>query len=205
MKNLNKSMLSREREREKERKKTMVIDVKKEVRKIKKELEKGLTILTVFPSIKHVEDFVENVAKNYKKVCYVSFSKPYNSFVKHPEINKISLNKFFFIDCITKSVIKRPEKVKNCIFVSSPTAFTEIKETIRKVLQKKSFDILIFDSLSSLLIYEKEAFVTRFLHGLIAMIKSIGCKSVFIILEKDVERNVVKNLGMLTDKTLWLK
>lgn len=172
---------------------------------LKKETEGVLNVLVVAPELNSVLDILGSAAKEYDKVCYVTFSRPYHSFIKYFQVNKIDMDKFFFIDCITKLAIKRPEKTKNCIFLSGPNAFTEVNDTIRNVLQKKRFDLLIFDSLSSLLIYEKEDFVMRFLHGLAAMIKASNCKSVFIVLKKDVETNTVKNLGMLIDKTLLLK
>lgn len=182
----------------------MVIN-RKEVRKIKIELEKGSIFLVVAPDVNSSSDFVVSLAKNYKQIYYLSYvtlSKPYHALVKHFKFRKIDAKRFFFIDCITKSVIKRPKKVKNCVFVPN---LTDLKKTLRKILQSKKFDILIFDSLSSLLVYEKEQPAAKFLHELSVMIKCLKRKAIFIILEKDVEKSVIKHFGMLTDKTLWLK
>lgn len=175
------------------------------MKNFKKELEGRTISLVVIHDIDSTIDIIRNAAKNYKKICYVSFNKPYHYFLEYLKVKKIDPNKFFIIDCITKSVVGRPKKAKNCVFVSSPSAFAEVNDVIRKTLQEKKFDFLIFDSLSSVLIYEKELFVTRFLHTLVAMIKGINCKAVFIILKKDVDKDVVHNLGMLTDKTIYLR
>lgn len=172
---------------------------------VKKVFNGVITSLAVAEDVYSVMDIVQSANKNYKKICYISFSKPYHSFLKYFKMNKINPDKFFFIDCITKSVVKEPKKEKNVVFVSAPNAFGEINDAVRKTLMQRSFDIIIFDSLSSMLVYEKELFVTRFLHGLIPMIKGLDCKTVFIVLKGDVEVDLVRDLGMLIDNTVEIK
>lgn len=171
---------------------------------LKKELGAGVASLVVAPDMDSVLDILGSASKDYGKVCYVSFSKPYSSFSDYFKFNKISPSDFFIIDCITKSVIGETKDVENCAFVSSQTAFGEVFDTLRDALQNKKIDILLFDSLSSMLVYEKELFVTRFLHKLVAMTKGLNCKSVFIVLKSDVETDAVENMGMFVDQTINL-
>lgn len=170
---------------------------------IKKQIGENLTSLVVVSDLDSIVDVIGSAAKNYNKICYVSFSRPYHSFLKYFEQNNIPPDNFFFIDCITKSSIK-PKKTENAVFISSANNFPEIQKTIRKTLSEKKFDILVFDSLSSTLVYEKEAFLIRFLHTLAGMIKAFQIKSAFLVLEKDINFNLIKSLGMQTDKTIFL-
>ncbi len=171
---------------------------------IKTETKGALTSLVVTADVNSILAVINSASKEYKKILYVTYSRPYFSFGDYFKKNKINPNNFFFIDCITRSAVKKPVKVNNGVFISGPKAFEEIQGAIYKKLKTTKFDVLIFDSLSSLLVYEKEMFVSRFLHQLAAMIKGHNCKAAFVILHKDVDFNFVKTLGMLTDKTIYL-
>lgn len=171
---------------------------------LKQELAGQIAVLAVTGAPNSFHDIILDAAEKYNKICYISINKPYYSFLDYFSIHKINPKKFFFIDCITKTVIKQPKKSDNCLFVSSPAAFDEINESVQKTLQKKKFDLLIFDSLSSLLIYQQELFITRFMHGLTAMVKGFHNKAVFIVLEKDIGMELARNMGMLMSKTIYL-
>jgi len=80
----------------------------------------------------------------------------------------------------------------------------EIKKTIWKILREEKYDLLIFDSVSDLLVYEKEIKVLMFLHSVTATIKGLGCPALFILHSEDTEKEVIKFLGMMVDKTIRL-
>lgn len=173
---------------------------------LKTELAGVMAALAVTGRIESSSDLLYSAAQKFNKICYVTISKPSHTFSTFFKVNKINPDKFFFIDCITKSVVKGTKKEKNTVFVSGPNDFRGIEKAIRKVLllQQQQVDLLIFDSLSSLLVYEKEIFITRFLHALTAMIKGFHGKSVFIVLQKDVDMDMARNIGLTMDKTIYV-
>lgn len=171
---------------------------------LKTELAEVMAALVVTGRIESSNDVLYSAAQKFNKICYVTINRPYHTFSGFFEVNKIDPQKFFFIDCITKSVVGKTHKNNGVIFVSSPNDFEGIEKKIRQVLQKQKIDLLIFDSLSSLLIFEKGVFVTKFIHGLAAMIKGFQGKSVFIALEKDAGLDMAKKIGMLMDKTIYV-
>ncbi len=145
-------------------------------------------------------DVAKQLARNYKHTCYVSLNKLYDPLVRSLQAKKVDVSKFFFIDGISKGVVRSPEKINNCEFLSGPHALTEMNISISKNLRAKKSEALLFDSLSTLLIYERELFVIRFVHALIGAVREIGAKAFLTVLEGDTKRELVMNLGMFTDR-----
>ena len=172
---------------------------------LKKELGDAQVALLIIPNERYSEiiiDMAKQLARDYKHTCYVSLNKLYDPLVKSLQAQKVDVGKFFFIDGISRGVARSPEKIKNCEFLPGPHALTEMNISISKNLKAKKSDALLFDSLSTLLIYERETFVIRFIHALIGAIRGIGPRAFLTVLEGDTKSELVKNLGMFTDRTI---
>ncbi|MFQ6129442.1 MAG: hypothetical protein ACE5OT_01360 [Candidatus Hadarchaeaceae archaeon] len=171
---------------------------------LKKQLGDEQIALLVVPNEQYskiIIDVAKQLARNYKHICYVSLNKLYDPLVKSLAAKKVNLDKFFFIDCISRGVTT-PTKVKNCEFLSGPQALTEMHISISKNLKAKKSEALLFDSLSTLLVYEREVLVIRFVHGLIGAVRGVGSKAFLTVLEADTKGELVKNLSMFTDRTI---
>jgi len=92
--------------------------------------------------------------------------------------------------------------IKNCTFLSSPNALSELGINISNALQKS--DSLLFDSLSTLLIYEKVGTVMKFVHSLVAKIRVSKCPAIFTALEGDAETQLIKDVTTLVDEIIKL-
>jgi len=168
---------------------------------IKKEL-RGDKILLVSLKSEDYREFLKNLIKFlikfFKKTCYVTVNDPYESILSGLIGGKGS--KIFFIDCVTKTV-KSAEPKEDVMFVSSPHALTEISIALKEEL-KKGVDFMIFDSVSTMLIYEKPLTVLKFIHNLILKLRTLKLGVVFIILKEDASKEVLKDLTMMVDKIL---
>ncbi len=171
---------------------------------MKRAIKENDIILVLVPNEKYSEKIndVAGIAANLsEKVCYVSANKPYTTLVKNFEKAKIDTSKFCFIDCVTKS----PSGTKaggRVVCVSSPKALTEMNIAMKKLLEANKPGITVFDSLSTLLIYEDSSVVTRFVHSIISVFRSLGSKGVLISLKDEVKNELVKDLGMFVDKVV---
>lgn len=79
---------------------------------------------------------------------------------------------------------------------------TELSIAITKALKKGKFKTLIFDSLSSMLIYHNAATVTKFAQNIIGKLRSFNCTTVFTCLEGDANSPLIGNLGMYVDEII---
>ena len=105
---------------------------------------------------------------------------------------------------MTKTINLNVKDTENVKYVSSPSALTELSLCITDGHKKHNSDCLLFDSLSTLLVYHQINTVARFAHSLIAKTGANNTTIVFTILEGDAESVLVKDLGMFVDKITHL-
>ncbi len=174
---------------------------------IKAKIGKNKIVISVIPNREYAEYMVEiarSLASNYKKICYVNLNRPYSTLIDIFESQGIDPTKFFFIDGVTKKA-GGAKKVDNCLYIDAPNALTQLSLSINKLFKTLKPEILIFDSISTILIYEKVNIVTRFMHDLTEKIRSVGCIAIFTALEEGISSDLMKDLHMFTDKTINLK
>jgi len=141
---------------------------------------------------------LSNIAGN---ICYVSLNRPYNTLLDILADAGVDTSKFYFIDGITKTA-ELAEECENCTFVSSAGALTELSLALANLLDERKFDFLLFDSLSTLLVYEEEVVVTKFVHSLMAKVRVSNCRGVFTCLKRDLDSVLIKDINMFADKVV---
>ena len=171
---------------------------------IKNEIIENNSVLLVIPNEFYNDALMRTINQIADgKICYITINKGYSALTLLLKKNKINLNNFFFIDCITKTV-KAAKDAKDCIYVSSPNALSELGITISKSVQKHKPRFIILDSLSTLLIYHKDDVVSKFAQGLINKYETTESNLIFTITTKDNQTNLFKNLQMFINKVIDL-
>src|SRR3989344_5021281 len=163
--------------------------------------------LIIIPNKEYLKSIIilsKALSLQYKKVCYVSLNELHESLIKNLKDASINTNNFFFVDAITRTSQSKIQKVPNAIFVSSPDSLVELSLAISDALTKQNPDVVLFDSISTMLIYEKGATATKFLHSLIGKIKASRSAAMFTALEGDANTDAVKDLGMFVDEVLTM-
>ncbi len=147
-----------------------------------------------------VKDIAAAAAKTFSKICYVSLNKPFDTLVSIFNKSGVDTDKIVFVDCVSGGFKKTGGA--NVVFVSSPKALTEMDIAIKKALDKEKFQGLVFDSLSTLLVYEEPFTVIKFSHSVISKLRNAKAKGVFLTLKGDIKSELVKDLGMFVDKVV---
>ena len=169
------------------------------LQKIVNEGELSVLVISNNTYMKKIGDIAKHLGKNYKAICYVSLNKMYDALDSSLKKQKIDTSRFLYIDGVTKSVKKNVGKEKNCIYISTPQALTELSIAINKVIGSGQFDALLFDSLSTLLIYNKAESVCKFIHTFTNKVRAQNMTAIFTALSSDTETSVLKELGMYVD------
>jgi archaellum biogenesis ATPase FlaH len=145
------------------------------------------------------DSLLVNTLKEFrsKKVCVISTTNGCDVILEAVSKHELDFGDFFVIDCVTKLVIG-PKLCKECAFVSSPGALTEISIEFSKVL-KNGFEVVIFDNISTVLVYRKPNEIERLLSHMINKIKASGLKLVIFVSEEDVNTAFFKRISMLAD------
>lgn len=171
---------------------------------VEKAIEENDIVLLLLPNQSYsekIKDIAVIVSKTGKKICYVSVNKPFETLLKDFEKNRIDHKKFYIIDCVTKNV-GGASPADNVVCVSSPKALTEMNIAIKNVLETAKTEITMFDSLSTLLIYEDPHVVIRFVHSIVSMFRALKSKGILISLKDDIQSELIKDLNMFVDKVV---
>lgn len=166
------------------------------------DLLKYHTVAVIFPVKDYpdqINELVKVLEKDYNKILYVSLNRLYNPLKRKLTQLGVNTSKFVFVDCVTKTAVPQPEETADCIYTSAPNALTEISIAITKSIQTYYPDIVLFDSLSTLLIYENVMTSSQFVHSLTNKMNAFGVNILFTILDGDKEQPLVKDLNMLLD------
>lgn len=172
---------------------------------IEKELSDNETILLITPSGKYNDLIADNAKKlaSDNSVLYITLNKTYDSLKEIFEKKGVKTENMVFIDAISKTFKDTPDMTDQCYYCSSPNSFTEISLVISKVI-KEGFDYLIFDSLTSLLVYEGKAPVSKFVSNIVNKMKHADVKGVFYALDINKHKSTIQEAGMFLDKVINL-
>ena len=152
----------------------------------KKELSQNQVVLSVFSKFSYNES-IYSLFRTWpnKKICYVTLNKPAASLQWAFKLNRIDPGNIFFIDAVSKQLGKESSD-RNVQLVSSPAALTEISIALQEAMKARAFDVVFFDSLSTLNLHEKSSAADKFVGNIINRIKNERRQGVFTCLQEDV-------------------
>jgi hypothetical protein len=134
---------------------------------------------------------------------YVSANKPYST-VEEELKNSGVLDKIVFVDCASGLAGEHPigDKV---LLIENPADLTNLSIIVSnsiKMLSMRGF--LLFDSLSTLLIYTPMETLTKFAHTLGLKLKSSKMTSLLLAVDQEAGKEVVNFLSTIADRILYL-
>ncbi|PKK85653.1 MAG: hypothetical protein CVT48_04545 [Thermoplasmata archaeon HGW-Thermoplasmata-1] len=115
---------------------------------------------------------------------YITATRPYEGLANFFSARGTDLNRLFFIDCISQHLgISDPSIPSNVRYVQTPTMLEFVSLYADDALRTRDPSFVILDSLSSLLIYNSEDAVRKFLHALANKMRQKGIKIYIISME----------------------
>ncbi|MBW2988698.1 hypothetical protein KY358_00105 [Candidatus Woesearchaeota archaeon] len=151
----------------------------------------------------YFKGILSSVKRSDKKVCYVTFNKSCGFLKEAFKKANIPEDKAYFIDCISAE-IKKPDDNSDCHFASAPYELEEIAQNIKEAVGK-GYSLVIFDSISNILIYGQAVpsgaeVLSRFIRSFLSSLKRKKGKAVFICSLKDKENPLVQEALGIFDK-----
>lgn len=169
---------------------------------IEKEFFQNQKVILVVSGGDYYNEMLKNLKQlSGKSICYVTLNKTYNALREDFEKNNIDTKNMIIVDAISKTVKPTQKVKKNCFFVSSPGALTELAIAIKKFLDR-GFEYLIFDSLNNLLVYRDVPIVKRWIFSIIGNIKKSNTRAIFYTLNLEEQRGLIEETGQLVDKVI---
>ncbi len=130
---------------------------------------------------------------------FVSANKPYLT-VEDSFKNLGILEKIIFVDCASRLAGESPSGDR-VVLVDNPGDLTQLMISLDKSIElvsQKRF--LVFDSLTTLLIYSKVKTLTQFAHSLGVTMKAKKVTCFFLAVDQDATREMLKFLSTLADE-----
>ncbi|MFH1663705.1 MAG: hypothetical protein ABH986_02765 [archaeon] len=135
---------------------------------------------------------------------YITLNRSHEFMIETLKKEKIDTEKIFFIDAISRGTGKNVVETESVQFTESPRNLTElsvaIDDSYKRMEEKPKF--LIFDSISTLLIYNDVSSVERFTHLIIGRLREWKIKGVLLMVKSEEQRGVVNSLSQFCDKIL---
>ena len=125
-------------------------------------------------------------------------NRPFQPLTKQLKEGHVDIGKILFIDGISKSA-GQDIKEENCICVQSAAALTELSLVVTKAINTGQFNGLLFNSLSTLLIYNKKEAISKFVQTLVNKLRKANMTAIFTALEGDTEKGLLKEVGLFVD------
>jgi len=173
-------------------------------------LTRHRTLLVILDEEEYEEKIGEvwkSLGKLGKRICYVCLNKPYKDVIADLKNQGVDVKNFFFIDVLS-SYYRRQEPLENCIFVPAPTDMGSIMKAISRAVKEKGCEIVVFDTLSTFLVYKQNYLILKFTHRVLHE-NLTDAKKILItlkggdILGKERE-GLIKDLVMFVDVSVTL-
>ncbi|HZX34194.1 MAG TPA: hypothetical protein VFF09_02320 [archaeon] len=174
------------------------------------ELKAPYTVLALidskqYPEIK--EGLMDKFIEEKHEIIYITVNTVSGKIVSELEARGKNTEKIHFIDLISmNSGAKAAAKAKNVSYLSSPSELTEcILLAEKKLHSLKGKDTLVLlDSISTMLVYNEEASIEKFMHILLGKIDSVDSSAVILSTDVKEKEWITRTLGQFVDKTITL-
>ncbi|MDD4256079.1 MAG: hypothetical protein PHP59_11990 [Methanofollis sp.] len=148
---------------------------------------------------------VREITEQGATAVIITTNQPYPVLRKLYVQEGIDLARVRVVDAITKYAVgKAPEDVENAVFVNSPEDLTDmgiaVTQTLKAVDGKEVF--VLFDSVSTMLIYLSSANISRFIHFVTSRLKISGIAGVFLAVEKGLDPLLLSRLTTFVDEVV---
>ena len=135
------------------------------------------------------------------KLIYITVNKPAIAISDTLQDKDIAASDVYFIDCVGVGRTRREERT---IYVE-PTNLTGISLAMNEMMQSiQEEKVILFDSISTLLIYNSGESVAKFSHFIMAKIRNYKVRGVFIVNERDTPPTLYSTLAKFADKVVKL-
>ncbi|MEW6295545.1 MAG: hypothetical protein AB1467_04600 [Candidatus Diapherotrites archaeon] len=145
-------------------------------------------------------------AETDKKGIYVTLNRSFQFLNEVLKAEKIDISAMHFIDGITRITGRIELEAKNCQYIESPNNLVELSQAIENAIDKMHGmpAFLIFDSISTLLIYNNMEAVERFIHSIVSKLQESKLMGLFLMVKSPEKADVINTISQFCDKTLEL-
>lgn len=114
---------------------------------------------------------------------------------------KIDASNYRFIDSVSPLLFKNSPAIENCTYVDRIDNFNKLAELIITVVKMNKVNVLVIDSLSTLIAYGDRQSTIDLLCYVMSFLEKMNTDMIIFALQTDKDHPVVKQTIMMVDKT----
>jgi KaiC/GvpD/RAD55 family RecA-like ATPase len=172
------------------------------------EIKDSYIVLLVTPAAKYQNVNLEllkyMVTENDLPGVYITVNKPYSVMKKQLE-GVVDTRKIIFIDAVTKAASDK-KLDEGVLLIDSPKNLTDISiaisEATNSIPEARKF--ILFDTLSTLLLYNSAGTVARFTHYLVGRMREWEAEGILLSLEKEEGEDIISQISQFCDVTIHI-
>ena len=137
--------------------------------------------------------------KSFKKLCFVSLNFPASMLRKMFRQNNMNFRNFIIIDIVTKKIDQTVKDEEHCIYLNPTHDFAELRNLFKDAGLSRKCDVIIVDSLSSMLVYHHDKEVFEAIQKISSLVPEKTSKVMYTML-KDAVQPLSHHVQMLIDE-----
>lgn len=136
-------------------------------------------------------------------VIYITTTIPAQSIINALEVLEISMDRIWFVDCISQIMMSSAKRHPHVIAVESPTMLENIMLKVEYLMRKNPSrkDLVVLDSINSLAIHNNTKILSEFLHILVNNLRARGAYTVIFSMQEYESEDIRNMLVLVSDET----
>jgi KaiC/GvpD/RAD55 family RecA-like ATPase len=146
------------------------------------------------------------VADGYR-VIVITTNQPLAILKKFYLRDGVDLSRILFVDTITRYAVgSSPENTAGERFITNPSDLTDLGITISEILKEggEGKTAVLFDSVSTMLIYLPSAQISRFIHFLTNKLRILDVAGILLTVEMGLDPLLLSQLTTFVDQVVYL-
>ena len=165
-------------------------------------------IVFLLESEKHPKPVIDMISKesgNGNTLCYVCLTRTHEDVSADLAKRGISQEKIVFLDSISTEC--RIDKTGKCINEACMNDLSRMRTKLREIFDSHNCTAVLFDSISSLLVYQTKHDIIKFTHELVSDESNRDIGKIFLVLKEsgmygqDINR-LIDDMIFFADKTV---
>ena len=156
-------------------------------------------LLSVSPVIyqEGVFDALTYFSERFGTGLYITLNKPCSILQESFKKKGLPPEKLVYLDSITST---HDHETESCHFLGRMRELTDLCIALtRLVSQRKGVRFVLFDSVSTLLIYNDTKSVARFCHSVTEKLRSLSLPGAFVLVEMEEGKDIAAQLAQFCD------
>ena len=150
-------------------------------------------------------DIIKEISSLDYHTVVITTNFPYSVLAKMYALAGIPVDSVSFIDAVTRNSVGSAENIPGIVrYINNPANLTDLGIAVTEVLKEHSGRkvCIMYDSVSTMLIYLSSANISKFIHFVTNKLRLLEVSGVFLAVEKGLDPMLMTQLTTFVDNVI---